>query len=202
MVPASLFSVFSASKYHPHRTRVFTPSTTQVGFTDVCIHSFAYRYLNWIRRDKESKKGIADEFNQKEAELRNNPEFEQIFEDDQEALQIFRKTGDLGAFVVEDEDGSVESVEEHSASDLAERPSTTSKRQRLSMGSSISSIRSKMSAQGSLSPLREEDEEEGDSPSPMKRRRISQASGNFSVSMAGQAQEAIDEETRDSSDSE
>lgn len=159
------------------------------------------RYLNWIRRDKESKNAIAEEFNHREAELRNNPEFDQVFEDDKEALSIFRKAGDLGTFLVGNEDESVESVEEHSASDLAERPSTTSKRNRLSMGSSISSIRSKLSTQGSLSPLREEDEEEGDSPSPIKRRRTSQASENFSVSTAGQGQKTIDEETDDGSDS-
>ena len=133
------------------------------------------KYLSWVKRDKSIRQALIQDFNQRETDLRNDPGFEQVFDEDKEALGIFRKAGDLGEFPGA-ESQTVASYEEHT------HPVTSgSKGPRLSMGSSISSIRSKTT----LSPLYEEagsDKEDEASPSPDSHQKIASTSPNFSVS--------------------
>ena len=145
------------------------------------------KYLSWVKRDKSIKQALVEDFNQREADLRNDPGFEQVLDEDKAALGIFRKAGNLG-----DCPGTgsqtVASYEEHT------QPPTGSKRPRLSVGSSISSIRSKTT----LSPLYEEDgsdNEEGPSPSPASHQNIAPAtSPNFSVSTGVQTRGTMADE--------
>ena len=130
-----------------------------------------------------------------EADLRNDPEFEQVLPEDKEALKIFRKAGDFGAFVVEEDYQTVESFGDPDDSVLAERPSTaTSKRSRLSIGSSVSSIRSKLSQRSSLLPplYEEADGSEDGEDSPNE---------NMSASTAKTHDTIIEEASGEGSDS-
>lgn len=143
---------------------------------------------------------MIQDVNQREANLRNHPNFDEVYDDDKAALEAFRKAGDLGAFFVEDHDDDDDSSEKsndesHFESIVAD---STSVHRRMSLGSSVSSLRSKVSTQTSLSPLYEEDptreaddddEEEGGhmSPSPPKRPKATSASvTSLSVSTLGQ----------------
>jgi hypothetical protein len=122
-----------------------------------------------------------------------------VLDDDKEALSVFRKAGDLGVYSV-DENQTVASYEERTREPEGSRNPTSSKRPRLSIGSSISSIRSRLSTQASLSPLHEEGgmcDDDEESPSPIKRRRLSSTSASLSVSTAGRTHDTIVEENSD-----
>jgi hypothetical protein len=132
--------------------------------------------------------------------LRSDPEFAEVLEEDKEALNIFRKAGDLGAFVEEDDQHSAGSFENQTQSEAPER------RARPSRGSSVSSKRSKASAQSSLPPVYEEDGSDEDSEgdhSPPKRLNAADAD-QLSVSTAGHTgtHETIVEGSAEGSDSE
>jgi hypothetical protein len=155
------------------------------------------RYLIWIRQNKEFKDVLIRDFNAKEVELRKHPELHEVYDEDKEALAEFRRTGDLGEFVVKEGD-----TDTASPFSTAIGGSTTLKSRR-SKGSSIGSIPSKVSNQASLESINEEDPtiengSEGSdlengthhsTPSPPERRRtvVSSAHTDTSVSTLGQS---------------
>lgn len=57
------------------------------------------KYLNWIRRNKAAKDSAAADLNKRESELRNDPDYDQICDEDKAAIEAFRKAGDFGHFV-------------------------------------------------------------------------------------------------------
>ena len=93
------------------------------------------------------------DFNEKEAELRNHSDYGEVFEDDLKALSMFRQTGNLGAFLIEDDD---EKAKEETSAVVRMSVANSGMKRRLSHASSISSIVSKSSTLKSLSPLPEE----------------------------------------------
>jgi hypothetical protein len=163
-----------------------------------------FRYLIWIRQNDEYKNVLARDLNEKEAELQNHPEFAEVYDEDKKALAEFRKAGDLGELVIDDADT-------YAASQFSTKASS---KPRTSMGSSVSSIRSKISAQTSLESIHEEDptvenggensDHEDDTrhstPSPPKSRRtISSAHTDASVSTLGQTHGEHSDESDDES---
>jgi hypothetical protein len=140
--------------------------------------------------------------------LRSDPEFAEVLDEDKEALNIFRKAGDLGDFVEEDDQHSAGSFENETQSEAPE--SSVQRRTRPSQGSSVTSKRSKASAQSSLPPLYEEDDDDSDEdgegePSPPKRLKLNSTDADQSVSTAGHTgthDESIEEGSADGSDSE
>lgn len=115
----------------------------------------------WVRRNKRQIEIIRAEFNQKEDEVRSDHEFDQILESDVESMEIFRKAGNLGAFVMEDDTTvggrSFASRSVAASSRASSRASSAFRRRQHSLGGSVSSVPSKVSTQrSSLSPLPEE----------------------------------------------
>lgn len=136
-----------------------------------------FRYISWIRRNKDHQKEVWLDLNEREAELREHPAFEEAHEDDLAAIGAFRKA--LGVKDDEVDDASPRSVahserigsddslgEDTSARNVGMSPSPSSEltsnfRRRLSRGSSVGSVRSMLSsAQHSLSPLPEEEDDD------------------------------------------
>jgi hypothetical protein len=128
--------------------------------------------------------------NTREAALRNDPDYSEVIEEDKAALDMFRKTGDLGHFIpIEDDTTTVKSKDLTNALSNADstvftntdettnthadtntsgkrssaRSASSNRSYRDDGGGSISStsIRSKFSSSQSLSPLHEDDEEDG-----------------------------------------
>jgi cohesin complex subunit SA-1/2 len=54
--------------------------------------SILSKYASWIKRDKPTKKEIQRFIDEKEVEMKNHEEFEEVHEDDLEALAAFRGT--------------------------------------------------------------------------------------------------------------
>jgi hypothetical protein len=151
------------------------------------------------------------DLDEKEAELREHPDFGEVHEDDLAAIASFRNA--LGIKESKQEETSPRSVvtdANHNVTDYssdeedhAQRSVSSEKRPRLSQGGSVSSTRSKMSSvQSSLSPLLEEDDtveespEKDASPPPAKRRsgRTRTSFGtSLSVSTRGHSQPTIEE---------
>lgn len=145
---------------------------------------------------------MTEDLNGKEAELRIHPEYSEVPDEDKEALTEFRKTGDLAEFVEEDGDTYA-----------ASHGGTAILKPRTSMGSSVSSIRSKMSAQASLESIHEEDPsvenggEDADhetdnshftpSPTTNRRRTISSAHTDASISTLGLTRDGTNESDED-----
>lgn len=171
------------------------------------------KYLNWLRRDEECVKTIRLDLNKKEVELRNDPDFAEVYEEDLAALATFRGAGELGEFLPPDEPSTPDGGEENSltfseSGTVGRSVSSSSFRRRMSHASSVSSIRSlrSKSTLNSLSPLYEEDaasmdaddddnESKSDSPSTTKGRSVA---SNLSLSTLG---EAIEEGSGESSGS-
>lgn len=91
---------------------------------------------------------MKDFLNEKEYTLRNDSDFQDVLDEDLDALAEFRKVGDLGEFEAE-YDGDT-----YTESHISRTP--TALKPRTSMGSSVSSIHSIVTGQTSLSPIREE----------------------------------------------
>jgi len=129
---------------------------------------FFFRYLPWIRKDDKLKENLAQCLNQHEATLRSHAEFEEVYDEDKKALEQFRKLGDLGQFVVEDEDTATYTQTTMKTKTSSIRPAF---KPRSSLGTSVSSIPSKVSGNGSLESIMEETEG-ASTPSPTKRRSV------------------------------
>lgn len=119
------------------------------------------KYLNWIRKDKDQVETLREDFNQKEAELRNHPDFVDVLAEDMKALSLFRQAGNLGTFLIED-DKDKSKVDRSPLGEGASSGGSDFRRRSLSHASSISSVVSKTSTQKSLSPLPEEEGRDGD----------------------------------------
>jgi hypothetical protein len=164
--------------------------------------SLLTKYANWIRRNKDQRNTLLEDLDERENELRNDPEFADVRQDDVQALEQFRKALGLDAKASSPRSTAIS----HNAMDVEEfgdegsensgstgpNPSSSKARGRLSRASSIGSVRSSRlsTTQSSLSPLPEEDgprsspdDGEGLSPSPGKPRKIagSQRSGRSSI---------------------
>jgi hypothetical protein len=164
----------------------------------------ASRYLAFVKNTKVFKEGVPFVLNESEAKLRNHDEFEDVFDDDLEAISDFRNAGDFGSFVVEDPETATQTTYAESTKAGSIRGRSTQggslSQPRMSMGSSVSSIRSKAS-HDSLESIAEGDEDKnndsGDeeeaklddghlTPSPNKRRKMTPSQTDFSVSTLGQ----------------
>ena len=138
------------------------------------------RYLSWIRKDKNLKVEFGNYLNQLEAEMRSHEDYADIYPEDKMILVEFRKHADLGEFHVEEESATYHDASQSRKSYI--RPA------RNSLGSSVSSIPSKTSKQGSLESIEEEPEGEtgASTPSPTKRKNApSSARTMGSVSSLG-----------------
>lgn len=128
---------------------------------------YVYRYLVWVRKNNRQISIIRDDFNQKEDEIRSDPDYESILETDIEAMTLFRKIGNLGEFDVED-DTTVGNRSIGASSRASSRASNIFRR-RHSLGGSVSSVPSKVSTNRSdLSPLPEEKDDEMEDDEDMK----------------------------------
>lgn len=175
------------------------------------------RYANWIRRNKEQRNVLQCDLDDREATLREHPDFDEVHDDDLAAIASFRnalgikeskRQVTLPRRVTTDANHS---VTDYSSDEDDPRSVASGKRPRLSHGGSVSSARSRMSSvQNFLSPLLEEEDteenspEENASPPTAKRRsghmRASVGSG-LSVSTQGHSQPTIDEGSSESEDS-
>lgn len=147
----------------------------------MCVCSHSHRYLSWIRKDKQLKENLSKYLNALEADLRSHKDFAAIYEEDTKALADFRKIGDLGEYFVDEETATYTETATNTAATSLK--ASMRFKPRTSMGSSVSSIPSKVSgAGGSLESINEE--EPGDdgspgTPSPAKR-SIVQSVGSVS----------------------
>jgi len=147
------------------------------------------KYSIWIKKEKSHMEQVSDFLIEKETKLRRHPEFEEVHDDDLNALSDFKKS--LGIKRVAE--SSFSTADDRSFSVAATpSPSTaasggSSRRGTLSALSkgSRASRRSGISVQSELSPLYEEDDTEnggGDdsegSPTPQKRRRLDASSNH------------------------
>ena len=95
---------------------------------------------------------LRDEFNEAERNLRSDEEYSEIFAEDKATIEDFRKAAGFGPYSGDDGD----SIQSADATSVSAGSHASSRRQpRLSLMSGISSIRSKTSTKGSLSPLYE-----------------------------------------------
>ena len=113
--------------------------------------SILTKYLMWIRPSKDYKLVLRNDFNSYEAALRTHSEYNDVYEDDLKCLNDFRKAGELGDYL--NPDGDTVSYATNKAAPSTFEP--TISRARTSLGSSVSSIRSK--ASGTLDSIHEED---------------------------------------------
>ena len=138
------------------------------------------RYLSFIRKDKKITVELGNYLNQLEMEMRSHEDFADIYHEDMSALVEFRKLAGLGDIRGETE--LARNKQESQSRKLSIRPA------RNSIGSSVSSIPSKGSKQGSLASIEEEPEGEtgASTPSPTKRKNApSSARTMGSVSSLG-----------------
>ena len=144
--------------------------------------SILTKYLMWIRPNKDYKSVVRDDINSFEAALRSHSEYSDVYEDDLKCLFDFRKAGELGDYIAVTADGDIDTHETTKTAPSTYEPASA--RVRTSLGSSVSSIRSKVS--GALDSINEQDpfdeDNDGDdteghddtshsTPSPPKRPR-------------------------------
>jgi len=133
-----------------------------------------HRYLVWVRKNKRQIDIIRAQFNQKEDEVRSDHEFDQVLESDIEAMDLFRRVGNLGPFMMEDDTtvgGRSFASRSIAASSRASSRASSTMHRRVghSIGDSVSSVPSKGSTQRSdLSPLPEERDGETEDDAKME----------------------------------
>ena len=130
------------------------------------------RYLVWVRKNKRQIDIIRAQFNQKEDEVRSDHDFDQVLESDIEAMELFRKVGNLGPFVMEDDTtvgGRSYASRSIAASSRASSRASSSAmhRHRHSVGSSVGSVSKGSTQRSDLSPLPEEREGETEDDAQM-----------------------------------
>jgi hypothetical protein len=64
------------------------------------------RYLSHIKGDSDGRKRLLHDMNAREEELRQHPDFDQILDEDREALSAFRKAAGFKSIRVETQDTS------------------------------------------------------------------------------------------------
>ena len=153
---------------------------------------------------------LSDFLLEKESELRRHPEFEEVHDDDLNALSDFKKSLGIKRKVTDDSFGTAN--DDNSFSVATPSPATAISSRRgthsgVSKGSRASR-RSNMSSQSELPPLYEEDDAENDggdennesdgSPTPQKRRRLDNGSMGSSLKRGS----IPEENEQDASDSE
>jgi hypothetical protein len=165
-----------------------------------CILTFCFRYSTWAKKNKGELQDLKEYLLSKEAAMRSHPEFNEVHEDDLEALRSFNDSLGIKASSQSapsiTQDGVFEEQQSAVATPSPGTASASSSRRRISTASSQIS---RMSTQSNLSPLAEEEAAESDSdgrsPSPLKRRKLassnSMASGSVTLSVA---KKKIDEE--------
>jgi hypothetical protein len=143
------------------------------------LPKFHRRYVGRIRRNVQDLEDLRFDLIEREENLRDHPDFSEVHEEDLAAISAFRNAlglRDDSPAEVSPSNSRAESM--HSADDESSGGGTSVRgtapsRRSLSKGSSVGSVRSKISTQNSLSPLPEEDDDSlstDGSPSPEKRR--------------------------------
>jgi hypothetical protein len=148
------------------------------------------RYSSWLRKEKEYLEETVDFLLSKEAELRSHQDFNEIHEDDLEALSSFKESLGMRRTA-----GSSHYDEETTIATrtTVATPSPPSSRK---AGSTVGSRRSVQSNMSNLSPLEEGDsQEENDSPTPHKKRRLHSSQNSLQSSIS---QTVVEEEEHDS----
>jgi len=128
------------------------------------------KYGNWIKQNKENLGMICRELDSREDELRKHPDFEEVHEDDLAALSSFRSFLGLQELNTTPSSKSSDGMEEEDDGVSAlQTPHSKNvmKTRTPSRGSSMGSLRSKISTRSSLSPLLEEDNSDEVSPSTL-----------------------------------
>jgi hypothetical protein len=115
--------------------------------------SILTKYLIWIRPNKDYKSVVRGDINSYEAALRSHSEYSDVYEDDLKCLFDFRKAGELGDYIAVTADGDIDTHKTTKTAPLTYEPASA--RVRTSLGSSVSSIRSKVS--GALDSIIEQD---------------------------------------------
>ena len=170
------------------------------------------RYANWVKRDKQLQQVMKETLDRREQELRSDPEFHEVHEEDPSAILKFRDSLGIGPSIFaseipENNDGDISMEDDLSATNASQvvTPASTKSDRRRRM-STASSQRSRLSAQSSLSPLMEErsgssgESEEEETPVSSKKRKVSGArrgmsiGSNTTMSAAGVVHERIEEE--------
>jgi hypothetical protein len=148
------------------------------------------RYTTWLRKEQEDLEEITDFLLSKEAELRSHSDFNEIHDDDLEALSAFKESIGIKR--------TAESSHYDEETTIATRttiatPSPSSSRKAASTVGSRRSVQSNMS---NLSPLEEGDSlEEHDSPTPQKKRRLPSSQNSMQSSIS---RTVVEEEDHDS----
>jgi hypothetical protein len=142
-----------------------------------CSSIFPLRYLNWIRPIKGARNDLKQFLDTQERELRSDPDYSQLYDEEKGAIETFRKVGDLGSVIGYDanidEDTARHSENSCSPPSLANITNlssipeaalngATTKGNANSGSIASTSIRSKFSSSQSLSPLEEGDDEGND----------------------------------------
>lgn len=112
--------------------------------------------------------------------MRSHEDYEEIYEEDKQILADFRKQGGLGEFYLEEEETTTYNASQSRKSSIPPP--------RNSLGTSVSSIPSRTSGQGSLESIQEEPEggSGASTPSPTKRSFVPSSNRTFgSVSSLG-----------------
>lgn len=168
------------------------------------------KYSIWIKKEKSHLEQLTDFLLEKESQLRRHPEFEEVHDDDLNALSDFKKSLGIKRKVTDDSFGTANDDNSFSVATPSPATATSSRRgthSGVSKGSRASR-RSNMSSQSELPPLYEEDDAENDgadennesdgSPTPQKRRRLD----NGSVGSSLKRGSIPEENEKDDSDSE
>jgi hypothetical protein len=118
-----------------------------------------YLTVSNVRRDKEFRAFLAKFFNEKETELREHPDYDDIYEDEIKVMQEFRSLSDIGDFVASR--GTTDASTVETSRGIRTIQSNTS-RQSIGASTMLSSQSSQVSAKSkdglSLERIQEEDE--------------------------------------------
>ena len=132
-----------------------------------------------IKSDSDGRKGLLIDINEREKELRQHPEFDQILDEDREALSVFRKTAGFKSIRVETggpkdagSDGESDAFDDQGEGEDSDIDDAPSRKRALAAADSPSSKRS-FQSQSSRSLSMENDESgiQGNSLTPRERRR-------------------------------
>jgi hypothetical protein len=151
------------------------------------------KYSIWVKKEKAQLEQLTDYILQKESELHQHPEFDEVHEDDLRALDELKKSLGMSKRVSYTREATNTVADDYGSAMATPSPSadtsvTSTSRHRFS---TIGSQRSRLSVQSNLSPLYEEEiprdeddlENSDTSPTPQKRRRLENSSRRADTSV-------------------
>ncbi|KAG7357038.1 hypothetical protein IV203_001726 [Nitzschia inconspicua] len=140
--------------------------------------SILMKYSSWLKKEKEDLEEVKEYLQSKESMLRSHSDFNEIHDDDLEALTSFKES--LGIKTAS-ESSYYDDETTIATRTTAATPSPSSSRRRSSTVGSRRSVQSNLS---NLSPLEEGDSrEEEDSPTPQKKRRLHSSQNSLQSSV-------------------